>query len=48
MLTKRENLLETIKGGNPDRFVNQYEFMDIIMEVPMVKDAFLERYREEK
>ena len=25
MLTKRENLLETIRGGNPDRFVNQYE-----------------------
>jgi hypothetical protein len=25
MLTKRQNLLETIKGGKPDRFVNQYE-----------------------
>lgn len=25
MLTKRENLMETIKGGNPDRYVNQYE-----------------------
>ncbi len=25
MLTKRQNLLETIKGGDPDRFVNQYE-----------------------
>jgi uroporphyrinogen-III decarboxylase len=25
MLTKRQNLLETIRGGNPDRFVNQYE-----------------------
>ncbi|KLU67648.1 methylcobalamin:coenzyme M methyltransferase [Desulfosporosinus acididurans] len=34
MLTKRQNLLETIKGGNPDRFVNQYEFMEIILEVP--------------
>jgi uroporphyrinogen-III decarboxylase len=34
MLTKRENLLETIKGGNPDRFVNQYEYLDIIMEAP--------------
>lgn len=39
MLTKRQNLLETIKGGNPDRFVNQYEFMDIILESPM--DLFL-------
>jgi len=35
MLTKRQNLLETIKGGNPDRFVKQYEFMDLIMEVPL-------------
>ncbi|UWG96316.1 uroporphyrinogen decarboxylase [Dehalobacter sp. DCM] len=35
MLTKRQNLLETIRGGNPDRFVNQYEFMNLIMEVPM-------------
>ena len=25
MLTKRQNLLETIHGGHPDRFVNQYE-----------------------
>jgi uroporphyrinogen-III decarboxylase len=25
MLTKRQNLLETIRGGHPDRFVNQYE-----------------------
>ena len=34
MLTKRQNLLETINGGNPDRFVNQYEFMEIILEAP--------------
>lgn len=34
MLTKRENLLETINGGHPDRFVNQYEFLDIILEAP--------------
>lgn len=30
MLTKRQNLMETIKGGNPDRFVNQYEFLEIV------------------
>ncbi|MEO1815176.1 MAG: uroporphyrinogen decarboxylase family protein [Acetobacterium sp.] len=35
MLTKRQNLIETIKGGNPDRFVNQYEFMNLIMEAPL-------------
>jgi hypothetical protein len=27
MLTKKENFLETIRGGRPDRFVNQFEFM---------------------
>ncbi len=31
MLTVRQNLLETIHGGHPDRFVNQYEFMKMIM-----------------
>ncbi|MFZ7132322.1 MAG: uroporphyrinogen decarboxylase family protein [Eubacteriales bacterium] len=25
MLTKKQNLLETIKGGNPDRFVDQFD-----------------------
>ncbi|QSX09158.1 uroporphyrinogen decarboxylase [Alkalibacter rhizosphaerae] len=25
MLSKKQNLLETIRGGNPDRFVNSYE-----------------------
>ena len=30
MLSKRQNLLETIHGGNPDRFVNQYEYMAMI------------------
>lgn len=37
MLTKRQNLMETIKGGKPDRFVNQYEFLDIIVEAPLRK-----------
>ena len=32
MLTKRQNLLETIRGGNPDRFVDQYEAF--AMQVP--------------
>jgi uroporphyrinogen-III decarboxylase len=35
MLTIRENLMETIKGGNPDRFVKQYEFMEMILEAPL-------------
>ena len=32
MLTKRQNLLETIHGGHPDRFVNQYEYMQQIFD----------------
>ena len=35
MLTIKQNLLEVLNGGQPDRFVNQYEFMDLIMEAPM-------------
>lgn len=30
MLTKRQNLMETIKGGTPDRFVQQYEAFQMI------------------
>ena len=30
MLTIRQNLMETIRGGNPDRFVNQYEYMRLV------------------
>ena len=30
MLTKRQNFIETIKGGNPDRFVNQFEFLSMV------------------
>jgi hypothetical protein len=34
MLTKRQNFLETIRGGNPDRFVKQYEALGLVMGVP--------------
>ena len=34
MLTKRENLLETIRGGHPDRFVNQYEAFNLTVRNP--------------
>lgn len=37
MLTKKQNLLETIRGGNPDRFVNQYEFLHLLMSDPFNK-----------
>ena len=32
MLTAKENMREAIRGGNPDRFVNQFEGMDSSME----------------
>jgi hypothetical protein len=35
MLTVKQNLHETMNGGNPDRFVNQFEFLEIIMESPL-------------
>ena len=31
MLTPRQNFLETIHGGHPDRFVNQFDFMENII-----------------
>jgi hypothetical protein len=34
MLTKKQNLLETIKGGKPDRFVNQFEAFDCSAQSP--------------
>lgn len=37
MLTKRQNLLETIHGGNPDRYVNQFEAFALVRGTPMSK-----------
>lgn len=37
MLTVKENLREVMTGGNPDRFVKQYEFMKFIMSVPFIR-----------
>lgn len=37
MLTIKENLKEVMTGGNPDRFVKQYEFMEMIMSVPFTR-----------
>lgn len=34
MLTKKQNFIETIKGGHPDRFVNQYEALGLIAGNP--------------
>lgn len=34
MLTKRQNMLEAIRGGNPDRFVKQYEALQFVLNNP--------------
>ena len=34
MLSKRQNLLETIRGGHPDRYVNQYEAIALLFGTP--------------
>ena len=34
MLTKRQNKMELIKGGNPDRFVKQYEAFAFVLSTP--------------
>ena len=34
MLSKRENMVQTVKGGRPDRFVKQYEALHIVMTDP--------------
>lgn len=36
MLTKRQNLLETIRGGKPDRFVQQYEALEMVFNPIMM------------
>jgi len=37
MLTKKQNLIEVMKGGNPDRFVKQYEAFAMMMNTPITR-----------
>lgn len=46
MLTKRQNLLETIRGGHPDRFVNQYEAFAMQLGTPFGMDNPNPKYGE--
>lgn len=46
MLTIRENLNETIHGGHPDRFVNQFEFIELIYNDPIQKSNPEPKYGE--
>ncbi len=34
MLSIKENMREVISGGNPDRFVKQYEGIEFILSTP--------------
>ena len=43
MLTAKQNLLECIKGGNPDRFVNQYEFVKLLFNPAMLHSPMPEK-----
>lgn len=40
MLAKKQNFLETIRGGTPDRFVNQYDFMALLRGVDPLSKVF--------
>ena len=46
MLTKRQNLLETIHGGHPDRFVKQYEAFAAITGSPFTQRNPSPKYGE--
>lgn len=39
MLSIKQNLLETINGGKPNRYVKSYEFLELIFESPVLKSA---------
>ena len=44
MLTKRQNLLETIHGGSPDRYVNQYEAFAMLIANPYAVNNGMPEY----
>ena len=39
MLNAKENMREVIKGGNPERFVNQYEAIQLLFTPTVFHDA---------
>jgi uroporphyrinogen-III decarboxylase len=40
MLTKRQNMVETLKGGKPDRYVKGYEALALVYHPLTLTDAF--------
>ena len=47
MLTKSQNILETIRGASPDRYVNQYEYLNIVMGTPFLAKYPVVAYGQE-
>lgn len=43
MLTPKENLRETIRGGKPDRFVNQYEAITLLFDPTVTLSPLLQK-----
>ena len=39
MLTIKQNLRETIHGGNPDRYVDQYEYLAMVPDPVLGQSA---------
>ena len=42
MLTAKQNMIEVMKGGNPDRFVNQYEAIQLLFHPFMEASPLLQ------
>ena len=46
MLTAKENMREVIRGGNPDRFVNQYEAVSLLFHPYLMTQPLLQKGME--
>ena len=46
MLTAKQNMIECMKGGNPDRFVNQYEAIQLLFHPFMFASPLLKEGQE--
>ena len=46
MLTAKQNMIECMKGGNPDRFVNQYEAIQLLFHPFMFSSPLLKEGEE--
>ena len=48
MLTAKQNMREVIRGGNPDRFVNQYEAVQLLFHPYMMTQPLLKKGEPDK